>query len=240
MRGLFQSSSLAHSGVPYLDFLSFLSTELRPGSYFEVGTNTGLSLQQFTCDSVCVDPSFRISVNALRGKRAIFFFQMGADEFFADYNLRSFLRAGPDITFLDGMHRFEYLLRDFMNTEASCHHRSSIILHDCLPDSVEMVERYSANQINWAGDVWKMVRIIEKYRPEMRVFFLDCPPTGLVVCTGLDARSTVLKNNYFKIIDEYSTMQIDANGLAELRKVYLMVDTKQIILSHSDITLLFA
>ena len=54
--------------------------------------------------------------------------------------MRDFFPKGPDIAFLDGMHRAEYLLRDFMNTERFSHERTLILLHDCLPVNARMAD----------------------------------------------------------------------------------------------------
>ena len=74
-------------------------------------------------------------------KQRAFFFQMTSDAFFADHDLALFFPRGVDLAFIDGMHRFEFLLRDFINTERRCHARSIVLLHDCLPRNCRMAER---------------------------------------------------------------------------------------------------
>ena len=48
----------------------------------------------------------------------------------------------------------------------------------------------------WAGDTWKALWILQRYRPDLRIFAFDAPPSGLVVVTGLDPPSTLLRQRY--------------------------------------------
>jgi len=96
-----------------VDLLRFLSQRLRPSSYLEVGTQSGDSVAVIECDAICVNPDFVISQNIIKTRRRTFLFQMMSDDFFADYDLRVLFPRGVDMTFLDGLHRVEFLLRDF-------------------------------------------------------------------------------------------------------------------------------
>ena len=46
-----------------------------------------------------------------------------------------------DFAFIDGMHLFEFALRDFMNLERHCTPQSVIMVHDCYPTEREHAER---------------------------------------------------------------------------------------------------
>src|SRR6476646_4213199 len=180
-----------HLGVDYVTFMEFIARVLRPTSYFEIGTNIGNSLVPISCDAICVDPHFRINRDVILGRKRTFFFQMTSDEFFAENKTSMFFPRGVDMVFLDGLHRFEFLLRDFINIERFCHKGSIVLLHDCLPYNVEITARALIDG-DWAGDVCKILPILKKYRPDLRIHLLDCPPTGLVACTQLDPHSNIL------------------------------------------------
>ena len=213
-----------HTGIDYLTFFSQLDGALAPQAYFEIGTSTGSSVLCFSCDALCVDPIMQVERNVIRQRKRLFFLQMKSDEFFRQHTIRQFLPNGPDIAFLDGMHRFEYLLRDFINTERECHPRSLILLHDCLPNNERMAERAprldadeaAGTRFSWTGDVWRMLPILKKYRPELHVVPLDCPPTGLVACMNLDPSSRVLDRNYFDIVAEFLRIDLRDYGLDRL------------------------
>lgn len=226
-----------HRGVYYTDFLQSLATTLQPRSYFEIGTHAGDSLTRFACDAVCVDPAFRLSGDPIGQRKRSFFFQMPADDFFAEYDLRSFFPRGVDIAFLDGMHRFEYLLRDFASTERCCHDRSLILLHDCLPVNPRMAHRSwlrdetedEATQAWWTGDVWRLLPILQKYRPDLRVLFLDCHPTGLVAVSNVNPQSDILRHNYYAILDEFSSLELSCYGLDRLWSLFPTLSSQEII-----------
>jgi len=40
----------------------------------------------------------------------------------------------------------------------------------------------------WTGDVWKIVPALIKFRPDLRVFTIACPPTGLTVVCGFSEK----------------------------------------------------
>lgn len=236
-----------HGGVGYLEFLRIISEELRPQSYFEIGTGAGESLGCFSCDAVAVDPNFKIAGNFAKNRSRAFFFQMTSDQFFRAHSLADFLPGGPDVAFLDGLHRFEFLLRDLINTERSCHSRSMIILHDCLPTNERMAERQQrlvedediSTRWSWTGDVWRIIPALKKYRPELRVHLLDCPPTGLVVCTNLNPQSTVLANNYYSVVDEFFAHELQSYDFGSPKSEYPIVSTHALREQPWNLTSLF-
>ena len=65
----------------------------------------------------------------------------------------------------------------------------------------------------WTGDVWKLLPILRKYRPDLRLHVLDCPPTGLVAITRVDPASRILADCYYDIVDEHAATVMDENRL---------------------------
>jgi hypothetical protein len=109
------------------------------------------------------------------------------------------------------MHWFEFLLRDFINTERHCARDSVVFMHDCLPPGFYMTVRDAGDPLRakspfkdwWTGDVWRVLPVIQKYRPDLVVTLLDCAPTGLVVITNLDPANTTLSDNYNAIMSQF-------------------------------------
>jgi len=58
----------------------------------------------------------------------------------------------------------------------------------------------------WAGDVWKMIPTLKKYRPDLELTLIDCVPTGLVLVRGLDPANNVLQRNYEEIVKSFQIM----------------------------------
>lgn len=240
--------SLQLHGDYYLDFLQLLNQQLAPRSYLEIGTDEGNSLARMTCDAIAVDPLLAVSRNVFAGKRRVLFCQMSSDEFFHEHDVRAFFPRGVDLAFLDGMHRFEYLLRDFINIEAVVHPRSLVLMHDCLPLNGRMARRSfvrgpaeeGGNALAWTGDVWKMLPILKQYRPDLRIHVLDCPPTGLIAVSRLDPTSQVLDRHYHAILDDFAAVSIEAYGFERLWSQYPLVDTASIAADPASVTSLFS
>lgn len=201
-----------NQGRSYIEFIADYVNQTNAGSYFEIGSNLGNSLLPIAAKTVAVDPQFKIEQNVIGRKRVCMFFQMNSDDFFAEYKLSDLFQGPLDVAFLDGMHQYEYLLRDFMNTEKHSSRNSTIILHDCLPTRMGMTTRHQKDRW-WTGDVWKVVPILQKYRPDLKLAILDCRPTGLVLISNLDPQQTTLDENYHRIVEEYAPGEADEAAL---------------------------
>ena len=61
-----------------------------------------------------------------------------------------------DIIFIDGLHIYEQVKRDILNSIKYLNDEGVILIHDCLPDSMakQAVPRY---KMQWNGDVWKAI-----------------------------------------------------------------------------------
>lgn len=208
------------TGLIYHEFLRNMHEHLKPRNYFEIGTLHGVTLANAKCTSIAVDPAFRIQTDTIGEKPACHLYQQTSDEFFAEQNLSEIFGGPVDFAFLDGMHLFEFLLRDFINTEKHCGKGSIVALHDCLPLDNYMTMRSPDDPLRlntaytgyWTGDVWKIVPVLKKFRPDLAITVLDCVGTGLVLVTNLDPNSTVLADNSQALIEE-NAYDFDADRL---------------------------
>lgn len=202
------------SETHYLSRLSDLHMRLRPKTYFEIGTESGASLAFATCRSFAVDPRFRLEGNIVASKPALHLYQGTSDAFFEE-NILGKLGVSLDLAFLDGMHLFEYLLRDFINAEKNMDPDGMIVMHDCVPVTHAMAKRDwdKSETISWTGDVWKMIPILQRYRPDLSISVRNYAPTGLVEIQGLDPNNTVLFDKYIQIVNEFSNVTLDEFGL---------------------------
>ena len=132
------------------------------------------------------------------------FFQQTSDDFFASGFLEK-LGILPSFAFIDGMHQFEFALRDFINLEKAMASGGLIFLHDVCPYDHSMTEREpSANMPGaWTGDVWKTIVILKELRPDLRVEVLSAASTGLACVRTLDPANTILKDNYDAVVARY-------------------------------------
>ncbi len=196
------------TGRGYLEVLRTLHEALQPRNYLEIGTFDGNSLALADCAALAIDPAFPFAdielVRRIVSKPRLLLFRMASDRFFQQHDPCALLGDKLQLAFLDGMHRCEFLLRDFINTERHCARNSIIVLHDCLPVEEPMTDRcYLAQppiephrEYWWAGDVWRTARLLRRARPDLSFTTLDAPPTGLVLITNLDPGSTALSDRY--------------------------------------------
>ena len=209
------------SGQQYSEFMARLCAERGVETYLEIGVENGLNLQKIQArEAYAVDPAFKFTIDPSVNKSSVVLFRGPSDSFFRSKFARIMASEGVDFAFLDGMHLFEYLLRDVYNTESCSNSWGLIALHDCMPFNSEMIERvlnlpgrklkYSGA---WTGDVWKIVPILRKYRPDLTIRLVDCAPTGLVFITNLDRKNTILKDAYLDIVEEFMAMPNDADSL---------------------------
>ncbi len=127
---------------------------------------------------------------------------------------------GGRFRIIDGMHHFEYALRDFMNLERWCAPQSTVILDDCFPHDRRTAQRERVITF-WSGDVWKVVVLLKKYRPDLAIHTIAAPPTGLCVVRNLDPASRFLADNHQRLCDElkaldYSFLEKDRAGKLNL------------------------
>src|SRR5262249_52007614 len=123
-----------------------------------------------------------------------FFARRGADALLAGRRL--------GIGFIDGLHLFEQALKDFIHLESYCGPRSAILLHDTVPLDAATQSRARDTQFH-TGDVWKTVLCLKHYRPDLDVFTIAAPWTGLTVVTGLDPRSRALADCYDEAVARF-------------------------------------
>ena len=219
-----QDGSGLAGGLHYLDFLRRLHTSLKPEWYFEIGTQTGASLRLSQSKSISVDPSFTVRHELIGEKPELHLFQQTSDVFFTQNRLAA-LGVTVDLAFLDGMHLVEFLLRDFINTERNCSADGVIVMHNCVPHSGATVDgRHAQSPI---GDVWKIVPILQAYRPDLSLEILDCAPTGLMIVSGLDPSNTVLSDAYDEILSRYQDVNIEEYGVARYLDAVDIVQAEQ-------------
>jgi len=136
---------------------------------------------------------------------------MTSDAFFSERELAWVFNQLPvGFAFIDGMHLFEYALRDFVNVERLAHPGSLIVMHDCLPASEEMTSReYLPSLQRWTGDGWKVLYYLIEERPDLRMSVLDAPPKGLTVIQPIDPKRDRPDGEIDSIIDRYKALTYD-------------------------------
>ena len=196
-------------GLRYFRFLKALHQRVRPDWYLEIGTFTGSSLRFADCNFVAIDPAFQLhQIPPMKGREMVFF-QDTSDAFFKSGAARR-LKGKINLAFLDGLHHYEALLRDFTNIEPLMADGGMVVIHDCLPSTVAMTSRIQTPETEWAGDVWKTLMILLEERPDLQIDVLDAAPTGMVAIRKFDAAGNKkLKSRYKSLIKTWDPITMD-------------------------------
>jgi hypothetical protein len=195
-------SRLTLPGEDYLAVLGRMHRYLEPRTYLEIGVSRGLSLARVLPQTqvLGIDPQPQLGQPPSPNQRI---FLETSDEFFANHDVRAELGGRPvDMAFIDGLHRFEYALRDFVNVERVCARSSVILLHDCYPLDARTAEREQTTRF-WSGDIWRLLLLLRTCRPDLLVHTIGTPPTGLGIVLHPDPESRVLADNLEALVAEY-------------------------------------
>jgi hypothetical protein len=197
-------ASLSLPGPPYREVLRAVHRALCPRTYLEIGVETGgtLALATSATRAVGVDPADYPLEQALPPGATIV--RETSDAFFAGRTRESVFGASTvDLAFIDGMHLFEFALRDFANVERWCSPGSTVILHDCIPLAPVAAERERRTRF-WVGDTYKLVWALARHRPDLKLRTVLTPPSGLVVIRRLDPTSDTLTRGLGAIEQEFA------------------------------------
>ena len=207
-------ASLRLPGPPYRDVLRRLHELCRPRTYLEIGVETGatLAFAHAAERAIGIDPdASKLRRDLLPACARVF--HETSDAFFERMTREQALGAhAVDLAFIDGMHWFEYALRDFIHVEAWSRPSTVVVLHDCLPIMPLTASRERRTKF-WVGDVWKVISILREYRPELRVKIVATAPSGLCVVRGLDPTSRALAERLQEIIERYRDVPYPAAAL---------------------------
>ncbi len=121
------------------DLINYLIKKNNYINYLEIGCHEDVLFSKVNIkNKVGVDP---VSGGNIR-KTSDEFFNTNDDYF--------------DIIFIDGLHVYEQVKRDILNSVKFLKKDGIILVHDCMPDSLskQAVPRY---KILWNGNVWKAI-----------------------------------------------------------------------------------
>jgi hypothetical protein len=186
------------------EFLAELHTLLQPRGYLEIGVQHGYSLRLAGCPAVGVDPNPLISVPVGPNVKIE---TSTSDAYFAALDGFRLPFPALDLAFIDGMHLYEYALRDFIGVERIAHPGTVVVFDDMLPRNQHEAAREQCPG-DWTGDVWRIWEILSHYRPDLHLVLVDTQPTGVLAVHGLNPASTALADEYKDIVRRWPPVNV--------------------------------
>ena len=217
--------------VDYQDIISELEQKIMAKWYLEIGSRSGASLSHRKCNFIAVDPNFNITAKVFNSSKMMIFCQQESDDFFRS-NFLNKINVKPDLAFIDGMHLFEYALRDFINLERNMSRDGIICLHDVCPYNYEMTTRdlsYLSTGKPWTGDVWKAIILLLEERPDLDIKIVDAKKTGIAVIRNLDPTNAELEKKLDKLISKYQEIELKSYTARDYFSKFTLEDGKKFI-----------
>ena len=185
--------------MEYLEFLGRLHEAVEPRAYLEIGLRHGDSLALARCPALGVDPAFKLKAELGPDAKLL---RETSDEYFGRAKpLKPLGGRRPDLAFIDGMHLAEFAVRDFIGVERLAPWTGVAVFDDILPRTVEEAARDRRTRA-WTGDVYKVLGILDRHRPDLICLRVGTQPTGLLLVLGLDPQSPVLSARYDSVLEQ--------------------------------------
>ena len=174
-------------GPAYYNVLHNVHGALDPANYVEIGVHQGISVAQAreTTQVIGVDPAPDIEITL---PDTVKIYETMSDDFFAEHDLAELLGGPVQLGFIDGLHLFEQVLRDFINLERYSTPDTVLILHDCLPLNEVTAARERTTDF-YAGDVWKATLALRRRRPDLDMVLVPTARPDSASCEAWTPRA---------------------------------------------------
>lgn len=148
--------------------------------YLEIGV-----FQDTVFNSIPLTLDKKIGVDPVQGGTH----RMTSDDFFKDNNSKF------DIIFIDGLHTYDQVKKDFINSYNSLSDEGIIYIHDLLP--VKSIYQSTKRKTSiWNGDVWKLAYQLASYEPFKKNFVIAKIDFGVGI---LKKKSTFDNLDFLKV-----------------------------------------
>ena len=187
------------------DLIQYLISKNKYSDYLEIGCDQDQLFSKIKIEN-------KIGVDPYSGGNV----RKTSDDFFKD-NKEKF-----DIVFIDGLHTYNQVKKDILNSLDCLKEEGIVLVHDCMPDSLskQAVPRY---RMIWNGDVWRAI-VDLRQREDLEIF--TCEMDQGIGVIKKEINSSILKiekpviNLKFKdYFDNYKNF-LRVISVEELKKKY--------------------
>jgi hypothetical protein len=172
-------------------------------SYLEIGVNTPKQ-PGYNWIGVKVDTKHGVDPNVDTT------YKMTSDVFFENHISQNY-----DIIFIDGLHIFEQVHRDIINSLKHLNDNGVIVVHDCNPIT-EITQRRERASDAWHGDVWKSIVKLRTENPELNISTVDTDEGCGIIKKG---KQKLLEVNPKTDIYNYDFLESNRNDALNLINV---------------------
>jgi hypothetical protein len=187
------------------DLIEYLIKKNNYKNYLEIGCDQNQLFSKVIIDN-------KIGVDPVSGGNI----RKTSDDFFKENNDKF------DIVFIDGLHTYEQVKKDILNSVNCLNVNGIILVHDCMPDSLgkQAVPRY---KMQWNGDVWKAI-VDLRQKEDLDIYTCEMDQ-GIGIITKKKNSSTLSLNkpiNKIKFKDYFDNYKeyMRVISLAELKKKF--------------------
>ena len=170
-------------------------------TYLEIGVNTP-SQPGYNWVGIQVDVKHGVDPNVETT------YKTTSDDFF-NYHISQ----NYDIVFVDGLHIFEQVYRDIVNSLKNLNDGGIIVIHDCNPVE-EITQRRDRASDAWHGDVWKAIVKLRVENPELEIYTIDADEGCGVIRKGSQELLTVESG-----VDIYDYTFLENNRISALNLI---------------------
>jgi len=175
------------------EIINSLIYEYNYKSYLEIGVNTP-SQPGYNWIGVKIPLKHGVDPNVETT------FKMTSDVFFKNHIAQKY-----DIIFIDGLHLFEQVYKDIINSLLYLNDNGTIVVHDCNPLE-EITQRRIRASDAWHGDVWKAILKLRTEEKDLEIFTIDTDEGCGLIRRGRQELLVVDKD-----IDKYNFSYLQKN-----------------------------
>jgi hypothetical protein len=187
------------------DLIEYLIKKNNYTNYLEIGCDQNQLFSKVIIDN-------KIGVDPVSGGNI----RKTSDEFFKENNDKF------DIVFIDGLHTYEQVKKDILNSVNCLNENGIILVHDCMPDSLgkQAVPRY---KMQWNGDVWKAI-VDLRQKEDLDIYTCEMDQGIGIISKKKNSSQLSLNKPIHKIkfkdyFDNYKEY-MRVISLAELKKIF--------------------
>jgi hypothetical protein len=145
-------------------------------------------------------------------------YRMTSDEFFEKYTTRKY-----DIVFVDGLHIFEQVYRDIVNSLKLLTPNGTIVVHDCNPVT-EITQRRERASDAWHGDVWKAIVKLRMEEIGLTIHTVDTDEGCAIIRKGSQILLPVSPDEDpcdYSFLERRRVEALNLIGVEEFKRLYL-------------------